>query len=223
MSSPALSKRSITALGAVSGVVAAILALGVAELIAGVRQEWRSPVIDVGDRVIDNVPSSVKDFAIETFGTNDKPALLIGIGMTLLFYAAVIGALAFRRRIEIGLVGIGAFGLIGSIAATSNRVLVARSTPPSRRWSDLLPALPRCGAPIGRSDLRSMERPRRTRCLRATRRAPPGRRRPMHREPRGVSSWFAAVACWPGWRSSAQRRAPSAGRFAVGSAQPSRA
>ncbi len=78
-------------------------------------------MIDVGDRVIDNVPPFVKDFAIETFGTNDKPALLIGIGVTLLIYAAVIGALSFRRRIEIGLVGIGLFGLIGSLAAGSNR------------------------------------------------------------------------------------------------------
>ena len=121
MAPPTLSKRSTTALGAVAGVVAAIVALGVAELIAGIRQQWRSPVIDVGDRVIDNVPPFVKDFAIETFGTNDKPALLLGIGATLLICAAVIGALAFRRRIEIGLVGIGVFGLIGALAATSNR------------------------------------------------------------------------------------------------------
>ncbi len=121
MSAPTLSKRSTTALGALAGIVAAIVALGVAELIAGIRQQWRSPVIDVGDRVIDNVPPFVKDFAIETFGTNDKPALLIGIGVSLLVYAAVIGALSFRKRIEIGLVGIGVFGLIGAFAAVSNR------------------------------------------------------------------------------------------------------
>ncbi len=121
MASPTLSKRSMSALGSVAGLVAAVVALGVAELIAGVRQQWRSPVIDVGDRVIDNVPPFVKDFAIETFGTNDKPALLIGIGATLLVYSAVIGALSFRRRIEIGLIGIGVFGLIGAIAAVSTR------------------------------------------------------------------------------------------------------
>ena len=121
MAAPTLSKRSATALGAVSGIVAAIVALGTAELIAGLRQQWRSPVIDVGDRVIDNVPPFVKDFAIDTFGTNDKPALLIGIGATLLIYAAILGALSFVRRIEIGLIGIGAFGLIGAWAATSNR------------------------------------------------------------------------------------------------------
>ena len=121
MSAPTLSKRSAAALGAVSGIVAAIVALGTAELIAGLRQQWRSPVIDVGDRVIDNVPPFVKDFAIDTFGTNDKPALLIGIGATLLIYAAILGALSFVRRIEIGLIGIGLFGLIGAWAATSNR------------------------------------------------------------------------------------------------------
>ena len=121
MSAPTLSKRSTTALGALAGIVAAIVALGVAELIAGIRQQWRSPVIDVGDRVIDNVPPFVKDFAIETFGTNDKPALLLGIGVSLLVYAAVIGALSFRKRIEIGLVGIGVFGLVGAFAAISNR------------------------------------------------------------------------------------------------------
>jgi len=47
--------------------------------------------------------------------------LLLGIGATLLIYAAIIGALAFRKRIEIGLVGIGVFGLIGAYAAMSNR------------------------------------------------------------------------------------------------------
>ena len=52
MDAPTLSKRSVTALGALAGIVAAIVALGIAELIAGIRQQWRSPVIDVGDRVI---------------------------------------------------------------------------------------------------------------------------------------------------------------------------
>ncbi len=139
----ALSKRWVTALGAAAGVVAAIVALGIAELITGVRQQWRSPVIDVGDRVIDNVPPFVKDFAIETFGTNDKPALLIGIGVTLLIYAAVIGALSFRRHIAIGLAGIGVFGLIGAWAAVSNRS--------SGSWDDAIPTL--VGAAAGAAAL----------------------------------------------------------------------
>jgi DMSO/TMAO reductase YedYZ molybdopterin-dependent catalytic subunit len=78
-------------------------------------------VIDVGDRVVDNVPPPVKDLAISLFGTADKVALLVGIGVLLVVFAAVIGALAFRRRLAIGLVGIAAFGAIGAAAAMGNR------------------------------------------------------------------------------------------------------
>ena len=42
----------------------------------GLNRAWRSPVLDVGDRLIDAAPPFVKEFAIDTFGTNDKPALL---------------------------------------------------------------------------------------------------------------------------------------------------
>ncbi len=122
MSSPTVSTRAATAIGAVAGLVAAAVALGIAELVSGLRRGWRSPVLDVGDRVVDRVPPFVKDFAIETFGTNDKLALLIGIGAFLAVYAAAIGAVAFRRRISVGVVGIAVFGLIGAYAALTRRV-----------------------------------------------------------------------------------------------------
>ncbi len=120
---PPLGPWRLRAVGALAGIVAATVALGVAELAAGLRRAWRSPVVDVGDRVIDNVPPAVKDFAIERFGTNDKPALLIGIGVVLALYAAVIGAVAFSRRLWIGLVGIALFGVIGMLAAAAARAV----------------------------------------------------------------------------------------------------
>ena len=87
-----------------TGLVAAAVALAVAELLAGLNRSWRSPVLDVGDRVIDAAPPFVKEFAIDTFGTNDKPALLIGIAVFLGLYAAAVGVrrapppLRLRRR-----------------------------------------------------------------------------------------------------------------------------
>ena len=122
MTTPPVSSRSASALGVVAGLVAAIVALGVAELVAGLKRSWKSPILDVGDRVVDRVPPPVKDFAIEQFGTNDKLALLIGIGVFLALYAAVIGAIAFRRRIAVGVVGIAVFGLFGAYAAFTRRV-----------------------------------------------------------------------------------------------------
>ena len=104
-----------------AGLVAAAVALGVAELAAGFNRAWRSPVLDVGDRVIDAAPSWVKEFAIDTFGTSDKPALLIGIGALLAVYAGVVGVVALRHRFVLGAVGVGLFGVVGAWAASSRR------------------------------------------------------------------------------------------------------
>ncbi len=139
MPSDLISKRIATAIGAIAGLVAAIVALGAAELVAGLKRSWKGPILDVGDRVIDRVPVFLKDFAIETFGTNDKPALLIGIGVFLAIYAAIIGAIAFRRNIWIGVIGIGVFGLIGAYAALTRRV--------GGSFSDITPSI--IGAAVG--------------------------------------------------------------------------
>jgi DMSO/TMAO reductase YedYZ molybdopterin-dependent catalytic subunit len=139
MAGDTISKRSATAIGAVAGLVAAIVALGTAELVAALNRGWKGPILDVGDRVIDRVPVFLKDFAIETFGTNDKPALLIGIGIFLAIYAAVIGAFAFRRNIWIGVIGIAVFGLIGAYAALTRRV--------GGSFSDITPSV--IGATLG--------------------------------------------------------------------------
>jgi len=86
----------------------------------------RSPVIDVGNKVVDLVPASVKDLAISWFGTNDKAALLVGIGVVVALYASLVGMLALgtsRRagRLGVGVAGIAAFGVVGAAAALSAR------------------------------------------------------------------------------------------------------
>ncbi|NND03823.1 MAG: molybdopterin-dependent oxidoreductase, partial [Acidimicrobiia bacterium] len=115
--------------GVLAGLVAAIAALGVAELIAAIDRAWRSPVFDVGDRVIDLVPSWVKDFAIAVFGTNDKIALLVGIFALLAVFAGAVGYVAFRYGIGAGLVGLGIFGALGAVAAVAGEGGVAAMTP----------------------------------------------------------------------------------------------
>ena len=96
--------------------VATAVALGVAELVAAISRSFRSPLVDVGNRVIDAAPRWVKEFAITTFGSNDKRALLIGMAILLLVYAAIIGVLGARRR-WVGPVGVAAFGVIGVVSA----------------------------------------------------------------------------------------------------------
>jgi DMSO/TMAO reductase YedYZ molybdopterin-dependent catalytic subunit len=101
---------------AIAGLVAAAIALAIGELIAGLSDRLTSPVISVGNRVVDAVPRQVKDFAIETFGQNDKKALLIGIYSIAAVFGLLLGFLAARRFV-IGVVGIAAFGAVGVWAA----------------------------------------------------------------------------------------------------------
>ena len=102
--------------GAVAGVLTAAVAMGVGQLAAGLTVAQSSPVLAVGQAAIDLTPLPVKDFAISTFGANDKTALLVGILVILAAFAAVIGILAVRR-LAFGLAGLGVFACIGLAAA----------------------------------------------------------------------------------------------------------
>ncbi|MCE9622091.1 MAG: molybdopterin-dependent oxidoreductase [Actinomycetia bacterium] len=75
-----------------------------------------SPIDAVGSEVIDRAPKWLKTYAIETFGTDDKLALRIGI-ITILGIAALALGVAAVRRWWIGVVGIAVFGVVGAAAA----------------------------------------------------------------------------------------------------------
>jgi DMSO/TMAO reductase YedYZ molybdopterin-dependent catalytic subunit len=117
--------------GPLAGLLAAISALGIAELISGLIRGTASPVVSVGSWVIDHVPSWVKTFAVRTFGTNDKPALIAGTLVMLAVFAAAMGVVA-RRRLTLGLAGVALFGLIGAGAAL---------TRPAARFVDVTPSV----------------------------------------------------------------------------------
>jgi DMSO/TMAO reductase YedYZ molybdopterin-dependent catalytic subunit len=113
MAMPAITR----ARGAAAGVLAGGVALGIGELVAGIGRSRRSPVIAVGDLVIDAVPRPVKDEAIRLFGTHDKLALLVGIYVVIALIAAVLGMRAMRR-FSAGAFGMAVFGALGVFAAT---------------------------------------------------------------------------------------------------------
>jgi DMSO/TMAO reductase YedYZ molybdopterin-dependent catalytic subunit len=96
--------------------LAAAVAIGAAQLVAGLTAPASSPVLAVGQAAIDLTPQPVKDFAISAFGTADKTVLLGGILVVLALYAAVVGILAVRR-LAFGMWGLGLFAFIGLWAA----------------------------------------------------------------------------------------------------------
>ena len=102
--------------GALTGLLTAAVALGVAELAAALISASSAPVIAVGETAINLTPIPVKEFAITHFGTHDKEALLTGIVVFLVAFAALIGVVAVRR-IGYGLAGLAVFAGIGMVAA----------------------------------------------------------------------------------------------------------
>ncbi|WP_369132093.1 molybdopterin-dependent oxidoreductase [Modestobacter sp. I12A-02662] len=138
-------------LGALAGLVSAAVALGVAELVAGLVGPSSSPVVAVGDVVITLTPEPVKAFAIATFGEQDKVALVVGT-LVLLALAALLLGLGSLRSARLGVAGIGAFGLLGAAAAVLR---------PAGRALDALPSV--AGAAAGITVLllllRSLTRP----------------------------------------------------------------
>jgi DMSO/TMAO reductase YedYZ molybdopterin-dependent catalytic subunit len=100
---------------AIAGAVAAGVALGATELVAGALGGTPSLVQSVAGVVIDRAPMAVVRAAISTLGTRDKPVLVAGVVVLSLLFGAGIG-LAARRRRWIGVAGFAAFGALGAWA-----------------------------------------------------------------------------------------------------------
>jgi DMSO/TMAO reductase YedYZ molybdopterin-dependent catalytic subunit len=100
-----------TALAALAGVAAAAVVLSVAELLGAFFTARATPVIALGSTFIDFTPPWMKDFAIATFGTNDKAALFVGMGVTILVLACVLGVVAYRKW-ALGVAGVLLMGAV---------------------------------------------------------------------------------------------------------------
>ena len=105
-------------LPAVAGVAAVAFGVGIGELAAAIVAPASSPFVVVGSLLIDLAPSWAKDAAIALFGTADKAALLIGIGLVLVAVAGAAGVLEVRRP-PWGRVVIGLIGVVGAVAAST--------------------------------------------------------------------------------------------------------
>ncbi len=117
-------------LSALAGLIAAGVALGIGELLAGLVGPNSAPVIAIGGAVIDATPRFLKEFAIETFGENDKLVLIAGTLALLALFAMVLGVLAWSR-LKLAAAGVLLFGLIGAAAAITRPTSAALDVLPS--------------------------------------------------------------------------------------------
>jgi DMSO/TMAO reductase YedYZ molybdopterin-dependent catalytic subunit len=115
--------------GGLTGLVATAVALAAGHLAAAFSTPAASPVLTVGQTFVDHTPEWLKSWAIRTFGSNDKNALLTGIFAVLAILSVLIGS-ASRRRHWIGYIGLGVLTAIGvATALTRPTATVAWALP----------------------------------------------------------------------------------------------
>lgn len=104
---------------AVYGVLATLTGIGLAHAVAAITDRANSPVLAVGSAVIDLTPTPAKEWAIRTFGSNDKIFLVGSVMLGVLVLSAVAGLLA-RRRLVYGA------GLLAGLVAIAGIAVLTR-------------------------------------------------------------------------------------------------
>jgi hypothetical protein len=112
---------------AVTGLLAAAVAIGVATLAAAFVRPQASPVSVVGGVFLDRLPATLRTHLMAHLGAHIQTVLLLG---TVGFLAIVLGFMA-RRNPSVGVAGIAAFGLLSAFVAV---------TRPESRASDVIPS-----------------------------------------------------------------------------------
>jgi DMSO/TMAO reductase YedYZ molybdopterin-dependent catalytic subunit len=118
--------------GVALGLVSTFAGLCAAELVAGLFRGAQSPVLPVGQEVIDGVPKQVKDWAIDWFGTADKAILIVGTLLSLAVVGSAVGMLAVRGLRQVAAVVTVVVGLVGVLAVNAR---------PSPTFGKLLPPI----------------------------------------------------------------------------------
>ncbi|MHA7176841.1 molybdopterin-dependent oxidoreductase [Arthrobacter sp. Sr24] len=97
--------------GALAGVISAGVLFAVAEFMSAFFGSASSPLTSVGSTFIDFTPSWLKNFAIATFGTNDKFVLFLSMIIVAAALSAVAGVVA-RKKFGAGATMVTAFAVV---------------------------------------------------------------------------------------------------------------
>src|SRR5258708_33641387 len=105
----------------IAGLLAAFIAVGVGQLLAGIVAPDASPIVAVGEAAIDHTPPPVKNFALSAFGSNDKAGLVTALLPGLATFPPLLGGPALPTLWD---------GVVGLALVLAPRPASARTRPP---------------------------------------------------------------------------------------------
>ena len=101
--------------GGFAGLLAGTAAVAASEAATALLTGVTGPLLSVGNRAVDWAPRPLKEFAIETFGTADKPVLIGSVVAAIALLAIIAGAIGVRRP----RVAVGIFLILSAVAAAA--------------------------------------------------------------------------------------------------------
>ena len=104
-------------LGSIFGPLSILAGLASGNLLALLNSSWSSPVISLGNRVIDYVPAVIKKYVIEIFGIYDKVFLIAVIILIVLALSIFIGRTYTAGGQKRAYAAIAAMVIAGGLAA----------------------------------------------------------------------------------------------------------
>ena len=111
-------RRDALRTGSAMGLLCMAMFVSVGHVAAHYGGRASSPVLALGEGVIDRTPPWLKDFAIESFGTNDKAVLIGSVVCVMALLAAAVGIVAARFP-AVGAMAITIVAVIAAAAATA--------------------------------------------------------------------------------------------------------
>ena len=117
--------------GAIAGLAAAGLGLTAGQVLGTLLDATSAPLVAVGSALIDVAPTPVKEWAVSTVGTADKPLLLVAVVIAVAGLGGLAGIVSIRRPL-LGDIVFAALGLGGTLAAL---------TRPSATLLDAIPSV----------------------------------------------------------------------------------
>ena len=110
-----MSTRASSRWAALAGVVSMAAFLASAEVVALVTGAGGSPLFGVGSAVVDLAPRGAKDLMVSLFGTGDKIALFVLMGVIVVLVTAAAGVGELRRP-PVGKIVFGLGGVLALVA-----------------------------------------------------------------------------------------------------------
>jgi DMSO/TMAO reductase YedYZ molybdopterin-dependent catalytic subunit len=111
----------------IAGVVGAVVAFGITELVHGLYTPVPSILVSLAQRIVELTPGTVVTQGIELLGTADIPTLIASVLIGTVVFAALLGNLAVKRP-PLALLGVAILAAIAIVAALADPFVEAFPT-----------------------------------------------------------------------------------------------